>query len=136
MENSLRNTMALGFALLFVVIFWTFYEISKSHALIELARDPDASIQRGIADARSDYSEGHAHFLSVYIEGNGRVYPGVLQDEIDGKYKDYALQYLWCGTGLHLGGIALDILHHEKNEYHALSYNLELVKILHNAKKI
>ena len=136
MEQSLKNIFLLGAALLFMMIFWVFFEISKSHALIEYAEDPKTSIQRGISEAQRDFEENHAHFRQIFIEGKGWIYPGVLDQELEGEYEGYFWGYGWCGTSSPLEKISLNITTHEQNENYAMAYNLELIKLLHREKNI
>ena len=112
------------------------YEINKSNALIDLAKNPAASIERGVKDANDDFIHKQARFQEIYTGENGWHYPGVLKEEIEEKYKDYVWSYMWCGTGLHIKNMALDITRHEHNAHYVMAYNLELVKLIHRAENI
>jgi len=135
MEQTYKNILILACAVLFVLVFWVYSEISRSYALIELAKDPQVSIKRGTDDARFAFNKGIAHFQEIYIENKGWVYPGVLEEELDSKYKEYVVNTLWCGFRLHLEQIALDLGEYQHNLHYVSAYNLELIKLLNKQKR-
>lgn len=134
MSGIIKNVFLLGSALVMVIVFWTVYEIGKSNRLIDLARDPKASVLRGVKVANRDFLNSNARFQEVYIDGKGWYYPGVLESESEVKFKEYAYRYQWCGTGFH--GLRLDLSKHKHNSHYSLAYNLELIKLLHRKESV
>ena len=131
MKHTLKNIFVLGAVLLIMVVAWVGAEIVKSNNLIELAQDPQASIQRGVDDAKREFNDGHVYFKSIVIDDGNLEYPGVLKSELKENNKDYGFSSgNWCGTDFHLKSIALELGSYEYNEYYVLAYNLELVKLL------
>jgi len=129
MNQVSKNILVLGAILLSTVVAWTYYEISKGYAMLEMAKDPQLSISRGTETAKGDYLSGHAHFQGMGLP-RSRVYPGVLREEIESEYQDYVRDGAWCGYGFHVDDFGHKLGLYEYNEYYILSYNLELLKLL------
>lgn len=127
---TIKNTVLLGFAVIFILLFWSVFEIWKSYTLITEASDPALSTQRGFADAQLEYQQGVAHFLSI-----AGVYLGLSDTELE-TLPEYTHRNYWnCGFGLHwTKDIALNLAAYEYNEYYVTAYNIRLLSIVKEAR--
>ena len=136
MDQILKNTFLLGCGLLFVISCWLLSEIFKTTLLVSAITNPGTSIQQGVSDAQTDFARRHAHFQRTFTAGEGWSYPGILEEEIQGKYKNYAPNHLWCSRGFHFKNIGIDLHNPKSNDHYAIAYNLELIKMLQQTKNI
>ncbi|WP_444913060.1 hypothetical protein [Microbulbifer sp. PAAF003] len=132
MTSTLRNTFLLGTALLAGVVAWVWAELSKSYELIAIASDPVLSAERGFIDAEDDFIHKRAKFVDVYSPGVGHVTPGILEEDLQGKYAEFRPQetFFLCGTGFHIEDYALDSEQHEHNKFYAQAYNAKLLELI------
>ncbi|WP_444930995.1 hypothetical protein ACJJIF_04215 [Microbulbifer sp. SSSA002] len=131
MKLAVRNTFALGIALLAGSIAWVWVGLSKSYALIAAANNPLLSAERGFIDAMDDFSRNRATFIEIYTPGLGDVAPGISAEDLQGRLAEYRQgDYFICGTGLHIQGYVLDIKKHEHNKFYAQAYNAKLLELI------
>jgi hypothetical protein len=125
---TIKNIAILGTCLIFMVLFWSIAQLFYSFNLIEEFKSPEISSKRGSMDAISDFKEGYAYFKS--IDG---IYPLVEESLLETVYNKYAPINRWyCGTGSNtFKQIALDLKDYGYNKYYAISYNAELISLIH-----
>ncbi|MDN3637496.1 hypothetical protein QWY82_01625 [Simiduia curdlanivorans] len=122
MASSYKNLIIAGAALFFIVIFYAYWEVNRSQALINTAEDPVASLTRGFTDAEEDFQDGHAHFLRYDGE-----YLGVSAYEATYLFNDHAQPFqLFCIFGLYVDDLALRISSYEYNAVYVTAYNTRL----------
>ncbi len=130
-NNNTKNTVILGAAIVFILIFWSYQEFIKSYELIESAKDPIASIERGKSDATNDFNNGDVRFKQFKSD-----IPGIKKSELESEFKVYApYTGLWCGFESYIEDIGLKLSGYEYNFYYVHSYNIELRSLIDVAER-
>lgn len=132
MFNTVKNTLLLGVAVLFILIFWFVWEVWKAQAILEELKDPASSTDRGFQSAEEDFREGEAYFK----EWNQNV-PGVSAVDLKRKYKEYKPLIYWRCIVYGDEGVeqlALNFSDHSYNEYYVTAYNQRLKTLIENKK--
>lgn len=142
MIETYKNLLIVLSAMVFMVIFWSYQEITKSQGIIDHTTSFAESTRRGKSDAYEAFKTGSRSFHYSWSDTLGYFAPGVapdpLQDEIDGA-RD-AGPHFSCGIGKYRPTpdkrlpefYALHVNRHHHDAVYLHTYNTEMARLFRN----
>ena len=127
-----KNLVLLRAAIIFLLVAWICFEITKSEVQITQYSDPSKSLRRGEAEAEADLRKGQWEFKMARNERGKLTFLGVEDSIIKEKFdvEPSAFSYLWCVVvteGYESWPLPED---YKDNEFYVVGYNRRLLELL------